>query len=114
LGVLVRVLLGCVYFAAIGLGYVWNQNQIYRLGDEIKRREATLAALEKRNAMLAAQLAQLKSPGFLESRNQQYQLGLVPVREAQTVRLWEPTAAGESQWMAAPRATAARQLVVQR
>ena len=113
-GVVARVLVGCVYVAVIGLGYVWNKNQIYRLGDEIKRREATLAALEKRNAMLAAQVAQLKSPGFLESRNQQYQLGLSPARESQTVRMWEPTAAWEAQFMAAQRAEAARDLVVRR
>ena len=66
LGMVAKALLACLYVGFIGLGYVWNKNQIYRLGDEIKKRESALAALEKRNAMLAAQLAQLKSPGYLE------------------------------------------------
>jgi hypothetical protein len=40
--------------------------------------------------MLASQLAQLKSPSFLETRCQQYNLGLVSPRENQVMRLYEP------------------------
>jgi hypothetical protein len=79
-----------VSISAIGVGYVYQKNQIYRLGDEMKKREATLLATEKRNTMLAAQLAQLQSPAFLEARCQQYNLGLVAPRETQTIRLLEP------------------------
>jgi cell division protein FtsB len=79
-----------VSIAAIGVGYVWQKNQIYRIGDEIKKREAALLAAEKRNTMLAAQLAQLKSPAWLEARCQHYGLGLVAPRETQTIRLLEP------------------------
>ena len=89
-GVVAKSLLACLYVAAVGMGYVWNKNQIYRLGDDLKRREAELIALEKRNAMLAAHLAQLKSPACLETRNHQLQLGLVPPRQDQWVRLFEP------------------------
>ena len=89
-GVVAKSLLACLYFAAIGMGYVWNKNQIYRLGDEIKRREAELAAIEKRNTVLAAQLAHLKSPAQLEARSQQYALGLVAPRDSQIVRFFEP------------------------
>ncbi len=112
LGMVAKALLACLYVGFIGLGYVWNKNQIYRLGDEIKKRESALAALEKRNAMLAAQLAQLKSPGYLEGRNQAYNLGLTAAREGQTIRLWEPTAAWEAQFMASRRTEAQRNLVV--
>jgi len=89
-GTVSKSVLTCVCIAIVGLAYVWQKNQIYRLGDEIKRREAGLSAAEKRNSMLASQLAQLKSPSFLEARCQQYGLGLVAPREQQMVRLIEP------------------------
>jgi cell division protein FtsB len=89
-GVVAKALLACLYFAAVGMGYVWHKNQIYRLGDDIKRREAELAAVEKRTTVLAAHLAQLKSPGQLEAKNQAYNLGLVTPRDAQVVRFFEP------------------------
>lgn len=89
-GTVSRSVLICFCIAAVGLAYVWQKNQIYRLGDEIKKREAAVLAVEKRNTMLAAQLAQLKSPALLEARCQQYGLGLVAPREQQMVRLVEP------------------------
>ncbi len=89
-GTVSRAVLACVCIAVVGVAYVWQKNQIYRLGDELKKREATASAAEKRNTMLAAQLAQLKSPALLEARCQQYGLGLVAPREQQMVRLPEP------------------------
>jgi cell division protein FtsB len=89
-GVVTRSLLVCLVTAGIGVAYVWQKNQVYRLGDEVKKREVALLAAEKRNTMLAAQLAQLKSPGQLDARCQQYGLGLVAPKESQTIRLLEP------------------------
>ena len=89
-GNVAKSLIACLAIAAIGVGYVWQKNQIYRLGDEIKKRETALSATEKRNTMLAAQLAQLKSPVYLEARCQQANLGLVAPKETQTIRLLEP------------------------
>ncbi len=89
-GTVAKTLVTCASIATIGVGYVWQKNQIYRLGDEIKKREAGLLAAQKRNTMLAAQLAQLKSPAWLETRCQQYNLGLTAPRETQMVRLLEP------------------------
>ena len=96
-GTVGRSLLICGCVAVIGLAYVWQKNQIYRLGDEIKKREAALSANEKRTAMLAAQLAHLKSPALLEQRCQQYNLGLVAPHENQVVRLYEPGAEWDAQ-----------------
>jgi cell division protein FtsB len=90
LGIVARAVVGCVCLGLIGLGYVWQKNQIHRLGDEIKRREAALVALQKRNSALDNQLARLKSPALLEWRCQQYQLGLVTPQDRQVVRLAEP------------------------
>lgn len=89
-GTVGKSVLTCVCLAVFGLAYVWQKNHLYRLGDEIKKREAALVAAEKRNTMLAAQLAQLQSPAYLEARCQQYGLGLVAPKEQQMVRLLEP------------------------
>jgi cell division protein FtsB len=91
-GTVARNLLACICAAAIGLGYVWQKTQIQRLGDEIKKREAALAAAEKRNVMLAARLAEYKSPAYLEAKCRQYNLNLLAPREQQMVRLYEPGA----------------------
>jgi len=90
MGTVSRCVLACVCVAIVGVAYVWQKNQIYRLGDDLKKREAIVSAAEKRNTMLAAQLAQLQSPGLLEARCRQYGLGLVAPREQQIVRLPEP------------------------
>ena len=89
-GAVAKSVIMCASIAAIGVGYVWQKNQIYRLGDEIKKREASLLTTEKRNTMLAAQLAQFKSPDYLERRCQYYNLGLTAPRATQVVLLLEP------------------------
>jgi hypothetical protein len=91
-----------VCIAISGLCYVWQKNAIYRLGDEMKRREATLSSAQKRNTMLAAQLAHLQSPAQLESRCQQYNLSLVAPKESQVVRLYEPGQEWDLQMANAP------------
>ena len=104
-GTVTRSLAACVCIATCGLGYVWQKNAIYRLGDEIKRREAALSSAQKRNTMLAAQLAHLQSPAQLESRCQQYNLSLVAPRESQVVRLYEPGQEWDLQMANAPLPT---------
>lgn len=104
----------CVCVAVAGLGYVWQKNQILRMGDEIKKQESTLSAAQKRNAMLAAQLAQMKSPAQLETRCQQYNLGLGPAREAQVVRLYEPGPEWDLQLTTTTPATSDRGMMAQR
>jgi cell division protein FtsB len=108
LGTVTRSLMACVCIAICGLGYVWQKNAIYRLGDEIKRREAALSSAQKRNTMLAAQLARLQSPAQLESRCQQYSLSLVAPRESQVVRLYEPGQEWDLQMARAPLPTQAQ------
>ena len=97
-----KSLMACVCVAAGGLGYVWQKNAIYRLGDQIKGREAALSSAQRRNTMLAAQLARLQSPALLEARCQQYNLGLVAPRETQVVRLYEPGPEWDLQMANAP------------
>ena len=102
-GTVARSLITCVSIAAIGVGYVWQKNQIYRLGDEVKRRETIKLATQKRNTMLAAQLALVQSPAWLEARCLQYGLGLSAPRETQTIRLLEPGPEWDMRLLPAPR-----------
>ena len=107
-GNVAKSLITCLAIAAIGVGYVWQKNQIYRLGDEIKKRETALSATEKRNTMLAAQLAQLKSPVYLEMRCQQANLGLIAPKETQTIRLLEPGPEWDARFLPAVQPAAAQ------
>jgi cell division protein FtsB len=107
-GTVAKSLITCASIAAIGVGYVWQKNQILRLGDDIKKREATLLAAEKRNTMLAAQLAQFKSPAYLETRCQQYNLGLTAPTEAQIKRLLEPGPEWDARALSPVRKVASR------
>jgi cell division protein FtsB len=102
LGTVTKSLVVCVCVAVSGLGYVWQKNAIYRLGDEIKKREMALSSAQKRNMMLAARLAQLESPAELEAKCQEYNLSLVAPKETQVVRLYEPGPEWDVQMANAP------------
>ncbi len=97
-----KSLVVCTCIAISGLGYVWQKNAIYRLGDEIKKRETVLSSAHKRNLMLAAQMAHLESPAQLEAECQQYNLSLVAPKESQVVRLYEPGQEWDMQMANAP------------
>jgi len=103
-GTVTRSLVVCVCVAVSGLCYVWQKNAIYRLGDEIKKRETALSSAQQRNLMLAAQLAHLESPVELEQTCQQYNLSLVAPKENQVVRLYEPGPEWDVQMANAPLA----------
>jgi cell division protein FtsB len=90
LGTVAKSVMACVCLAVMGLVCVWQKNQIYRLGEDLRKREAYLLALEKRNSQWAAQLAHLKSPSYLEAQCRQYSLGLVMPKETQIIRAYEP------------------------
>jgi cell division protein FtsB len=101
-GTVTKSLVACICIAMSGLGYVWQKNAIYRQGDEIKKREAALSSAQKRNMMLAAQMAHLESPAQLEAECQQYNLSLVAPKESQVVRLYEPGPEWDMQMASAP------------
>lgn len=101
-GTVTKSLAVCICVGVSGLGYVWQKNTIYRLGDDIKKRETALSSAHKRNLMLAAQMAHLESPAQLEAECQQYNLSLVAPKENQVVRLYEPGPEWDMQMANAP------------
>ncbi len=80
----------CLLIGGSGVGYVWQKNQIYRLGRQIKEHEIRLAQLQDQNEKWSKQLATMRSPLFLEMRIKELNLGLGPPQAAQICRLTEP------------------------
>jgi hypothetical protein len=81
----------CLLIGGSGVGYVWQKNQIYDLGQQIRRREIHLKDLEDQNEKLRRQMAFMRSPPFLEARIKELNLGLVPPQPSQVWYLKEPT-----------------------
>ncbi len=104
-GPALKAFLLCLLIGGSGIGYVWQKDQLVRLGRQIKKRELRLTQLEEQNEKLRKQLATMRSPRFLELRIQELKLGLVPPQPALVWRLPEPT--GEPARPAAERQFAA-------
>ncbi len=68
------VLLGGLFCVA-GLGYVWQKNEITRLGQQITERERRLEQLKRDNKRLADQISILHSPPLLDQRAKELKLG---------------------------------------
>lgn len=71
------------------MGYVWQKNQIYELGQQVKKSELRLETLQRQNNELGRHLAFLRSPRELDSRVKKWNLGLVPTQPEQVLRLVE-------------------------
>ena len=89
-GPALKAFLLCLLIGGSGVGYVWQKDQISQLGQQIKKRELRLADLENQSEKLRKQLAQMRSPRYLERRIQDLGLGLVPPQQTQVWRLAEP------------------------
>ncbi len=72
-----------------GIGYVWFKDQIDVLGDQVKKKEVTLAELERANRARRDQLAILCMPEALDKQVKSMNLGLGPPAQAQVIRLME-------------------------
>jgi len=107
-GPALNALLLCTLIASSAIGYVWEKNEIYRLGRQISQNEAKLKQMRTDNKRLSDQLAMLRSPPLLDQRVRELNLGLAPAQPAQVWRLPE-RAAEPPEKNAAPRQLAARQ-----
>jgi hypothetical protein len=90
-GPALKAFLLCLLIGGSGVGYVWQKNQIYELGQQILKREIHLKDLESQNEKLRRQMAFMRSPPFLEARIKELNLGLVPPQPSQIWYLKEPT-----------------------
>jgi hypothetical protein len=89
-GPALKAFLLCVLLGGSGVGYVWQKEQIAKLGHQIKNKELQLHSLEEKNEQLRDKLAYLRSPKYLELRIKD--LGLVIPQPSQVMRLPEPGA----------------------
>jgi uncharacterized protein HemX len=91
-GPALKAFLLCLLIGGSGVGYVWQKEQIAKLGHQLKSRETRLNSLEQQNELLRKQLANMHSPRFLELRIKETNLGLVAPQLSQIMRLSEPVA----------------------
>tara|TARA_B100001939_G_scaffold325530_1_gene318371 strand:+ start:447 stop:809 length:363 start_codon:yes stop_codon:yes gene_type:complete len=80
----------CLVTCSLGLGYVWQKQQINALGEQIKENEIKLEELRRENKRRGDTLAYLMSPQELDARLRQLNLDLQVPRPEQIVVLQEP------------------------
>jgi cell division protein FtsB len=85
----------CLLIGGSALGFVWQKNEINRLGQQIRQRESKLKQLEADNKRLSDQVGVLHSPIMLDQRAKELNLGLAPSTPLQVVHLVEPPEAPE-------------------
>jgi hypothetical protein len=91
-GPALKAFLLCALIGGSGIGYVWQQDQIDRLGKQMKSREIRLGQLEDQNDKLSKQLATMRGPQYLEAQIQKLNLGLARPQAGQVWVLPEPSA----------------------
>jgi hypothetical protein len=91
-GPALKAFLFCLLIGGSGVGYVWQKDQIGRLGRQIKEREMRVLALQQQNEKLSVQRAIMCSPQALKQRIKDLNLGLVDRQPGQTWTLMEPQA----------------------
>ena len=67
----------CLVTCSLGMGYVWQKQQINSLGQQIKENEIVLEELKRENKRRGDNLAYLMSPQELDARLRQLNLDLV-------------------------------------
>ncbi len=86
----------CLLIGGSAVGYVWQKNEIYRLGQQIRQRETRLTQLSRDDQRQSDQLAILHSPVMLDQRARELKLGLGPAQPSQIVRLGESIEVAEN------------------
>jgi hypothetical protein len=88
-GPALKAVLICLVTCSLGLGYVWQKQQINSLGQQIKENELTLEELKRENKRRGDNLAYLMSPQELDARLRELNLDLVVPKPEQIVVLQE-------------------------
>src|SRR3989442_8960092 len=87
---LARWILMTAFLALAGLSYVYLTLQLYHLGERRKAIENELVSLRTQNDIASAQIAALTSRSALQRRLKEGYLKMVPISEANIVRLTIP------------------------
>src|SRR5207249_5879145 len=87
---LARWILMTAFLALAGLSYVYLTLQLYHLGERRKAVENELVSLRTQNDIASAQIAALTSRSALQRRLKEGYLKMVPISEANIVRLTIP------------------------
>src|SRR6266403_4205620 len=87
---LARWIVLTTFLALTGLIYVYLTIQLYHLGDRKKALENELAGLRTQNDVASAQIAALTSRSALQRRLKEGYLKMIPISEANIVRLTIP------------------------
>ena len=85
-----KAFLLCLLLGGTGVGYVWQQNQIHQLGQQVKRRENSLSEISEQNEKLRKLLESMRTPKSLETQIKDRNLGLVQPQPSQVRLLSEP------------------------
>ena len=91
-GPALKAFLLCLFIGGAGLGYVWQKNQIFELGQRIRKRELQLEMLKRQNKRMSDKVNFLRSTTELEARVRRLNLGLAPPLPELVLRLVEPVA----------------------
>jgi hypothetical protein len=89
-GTLLKVFVFCALVGGAGVGYVWQQQQVYELGKETVLAERRLADQRRQNEKLLRTWATLQSPRMLEEQVKRLNLGLGPPSPEQVWHVSEP------------------------
>ena len=85
------------FLAIAGLSYVYLTLQLYHLGERRKAVENELATLRTQNDIASAQTAALTSRSALQRRLKEGYLKMVPISEANIVRLTMPASSADDE-----------------
>ncbi len=75
-GPVIKALLLCLCIGLGGVGYVWQKNQIYKLGQSMRQNEKKYIRVQQENKSRMNHLTQFRSTVYLEERIKALKLGL--------------------------------------
>src|SRR6476619_7561778 len=84
---LARWIVMTAFLALAGLGYVYLTLQLYHLGERRKAIESDLVSLHTQNDIASAQIQAFTSRSALQRRLKEGYLKMIPISEANIVRL---------------------------
>src|SRR3954468_5701076 len=80
----------CLLLGGSSVGYVLQKNQIFDLGQQINKREATWEKLKREKKIKASHLSDLQLPGKVAERVKEQKLGLINPPATAIIWLEEP------------------------